>query len=164
MDLMARSERQVAYLPKPVGEHSAELPLGPRGRPVYVTETDKARAEGWLSQGFTSGLKTPDSTVIFVTPEQAERIHRDQVDCMGCLSACNFSNWAQNEEGTNGKRADPRSYCIQKTLQAVSHTDDCENQLMFAGHNAFRFASDPYYKDGFIPTVKQLVERIATGY
>ncbi len=164
MDLMARSERQVAYLPKPVGEHSAEFPVGPRGRPVYVTETDKARAEGWVGAGFTTALKTPDSTLIFVTPEQAERIHKDQVDCMGCLSACNFSNWAQNEEGTTGKKADPRSYCIQKTLQAVSHTDDCENQLMFAGHNAFRFASDPYYKGGFIPTVKQLVERIATGY
>lgn len=164
LDLMARSERQVAYLSKPVGEHSAEFPVGPRGRPVYVTESDKQRAEGWLSQGFTTALKTPDSTLVFVTPQQSERILHDQVDCMGCLSACGFSNWMENEEGTTGKRADPRSFCIQKTLQAVSHTDDCENQLMFAGHNAYRFASDPYYNDGFIPTVKQLVERIATGY
>ena len=42
---------------------------------------------------------------------------------MGCLSACLFSNWAQNEEGTTGKKADPRSYCIQKTLQEISHSD-----------------------------------------
>ncbi|MFD1624920.1 NAD(P)H-dependent flavin oxidoreductase [Azospirillum griseum] len=164
LDLMARSERQIAYLPKPVGEHSAEFPVGPRGRPVYVTDTDKVRAEGWLSQGFTVGLKTPDSTLVFVTPQQSEQILRDQVDCMGCLSACGFSNWMQNEAGTTGKKADPRSFCIQKTLQAVSHTDDCENQLMFAGHNAYRFASDPYYANGFIPTVKQLIERIASGY
>lgn len=34
---------------------------------------------------------------------------------------------------------------------------------MFAGHNAFRFATDPFYANGFIPTVKQLVERIAEG-
>ena len=34
----------------------------------------------------------------------------------------------------------------------------------FAGHNAYRFASDPYYANGFIPTVKQLVERLGTGY
>ena len=34
---------------------------------------------------------------------------------------------------------------------------------MFSGHNAFRFAKDPFYSNGFIPTVKQLVERILTG-
>jgi hypothetical protein len=34
---------------------------------------------------------------------------------------------------------------------------------MFAGHNAFRFKDDPFYASGFIPTVKQLVERIQTG-
>ncbi|HYG89601.1 MAG TPA: nitronate monooxygenase [Azospirillum sp.] len=164
LELMARSDRQVAYMPKPVGEHAAEFPIGPRGRPVYLTETDKQRAQSWVDQGFTTGLKTPDSTIIFVTPEKAEQILKDQIDCMGCLSACLFSNWSQHEEGTTGKKADPRSYCIQKTLQAVSHSDDCENQLMFAGHNAYRFASDPYYKDDFIPTVQQLVERIATGY
>ncbi|MGQ9372128.1 NAD(P)H-dependent flavin oxidoreductase, partial [Azospirillum sp. A39] len=159
LELMARSERQVAFLPKPVGEHAAEFPVGPRGRPVYLTETDRQRAQSWVAQGFTTALKTPDSTLVFVTPEKAEQILQDQIDCMGCLSACRFSNWSQNEEGTTGKKADPRSYCIQKTLQAVSHTDDCENQLMFAGHNAYRFASDPYYAGGFIPTVKQLVER-----
>jgi len=34
---------------------------------------------------------------------------------------------------------------------------------MFAGHAAYRFAEDPFYANGFIPTVKQLVERISTG-
>jgi hypothetical protein len=82
---------------------------------------------------------------------------------MGCLSACQFSNWAQNEQGTTGKKADPRSFCIQKTLQAISHSDDCEHELMFSGHNAFRFGSDPFYAGGFIPTVHELVERLKTG-
>ena len=41
----------------------------------------------------------------------------DQVACMGCLSQCRFSNWSQHEpEYSNGKKADPRSFCIQKTL------------------------------------------------
>ena len=31
---------------------------------------------------------------------------------------------------------------------------------MFAGHNAYRFGQDPWYRDGFVPSVKQLVERI----
>jgi nitronate monooxygenase len=82
---------------------------------------------------------------------------------MGCLSACLFSNWAETESGTTGKLADPRSFCIQKTLQSIAHNGDVEHNLMFAGHNAYRFGSDPFYRDGFIPTVKQLVDRIATG-
>ena len=62
-----------------------------------------------------------------------------------------------------GKKTDPRSFCIQKTLQAIRHSDDVEFQLMFAGHNAYRFASDPFYANGYIPSVKDLVERLQTG-
>jgi len=90
-------------------------------------------------------------------------IRTDQIECMGCLSACLFSNWSQSEQGTTGKPPDPRSFCIQKTLQAISHSDDIDYQLMFAGHNAFRFADDPFYSNGFVPTVRQLVERLQTG-
>ena len=86
---------------------------------------------------------------------------------MGCLSTCRFSNWSQQEpDFNNGKRSDPRSFCIQKALQAVAHTKDAEeleHNLMFSGHNAYRFASDPFYGNNFIPTVKQLVDRILTG-
>lgn len=162
-ELRARSERQIAYTSDPLGEHATPLPTGPRGRPVYVASEDKTRAETWIAEGFTEALKTPDSTLIYVTPEKRNEILTDQIECMGCLSACQFSNWAQNETGTTGRKADPRSYCIQKTLQSISHGGDVESQLMFAGHNAFRFASDPYYRSGFVPTVRQLVERIATG-
>ena len=67
----------------------------------------------------------------------------------------------------SGKRADPRSFCIQKTLQDIAHRGDTqdavENNLMFSGHNAYRFASDPFYSNGFVPTVRQLFERIMTG-
>jgi nitronate monooxygenase len=34
---------------------------------------------------------------------------------------------------------------------------------VFAGHNAYRFAADPFYSNGYIPSVKELVARIATG-
>lgn len=162
-ELRGRSERQVAYSSSPVGEHEWPFAVGARGRLVYLTAADKLRAEEWVAQGYTEAMRTPDSTLIFVTPAKAREILTDQINCMGCLSACRFSNWAQNEAGTTGKKADPRSYCIQKTLQAISHSDDTENQLMFAGHNAYRFASDPFYANGFIPTVKQLVTRIQTG-
>jgi NAD(P)H-dependent flavin oxidoreductase YrpB (nitropropane dioxygenase family) len=163
-ELKERSERQVAYALEPLGEHTVDFQVGAVGKPVYLTSGDAERVQGWLTQGFTKPIRTPDSTLIFVTPERAQRILADQISCMGCLSACQFSNWSQNEAGTTGRKPDPRSFCIQKTLQNISHDGDVENQLMFAGHNAYRFALDPWYKDGFVPTVKQLVERIATGY
>jgi len=28
---------------------------------------------------------------------------------------------------------------------------------MFAGHGAYQFKRDPFYSNGFVPTVKQLV-------
>jgi hypothetical protein len=162
-ELKARSEHQVAYSQNKVGEHEWPFPVGARGRLVYLTAADKLRAQGWVDQGFTDALRTPDSTLIFVRPEKANEILTDQINCMGCLSQCQFSNWSQNEQGTTGRKADPRSFCIQKTLQEISHSDKIDDQLMFAGHNAYRFRDDPFYSNGFIPTVKQLVERLVTG-
>jgi len=162
-ELVQRSERQIAYSAERVGEHVEELPTGARRRIVWVTPHDKALAEGWIANGFSEALRTPDSTLVFVDAERAEEIRRDQRDCMGCLSQCGFSNWAQNEAGTTGKKADPRSFCIQRTLQNVAHNGEVENELMFAGHYAYRFGQDPYYANGFIPTVRQLIERIVTG-
>src|SRR5579859_1913992 len=162
-ELQQRSRHQVAYTVEPVGEHVAQFSVGARGRLVYLTEPDKKAAEGWVREGFTEALRTPDSTLVFVMPEKALEIRTDQIGCMGCLSACQFSNWAQNEQGSTGKKADPRSFCIQKTLQAIRHSGDVDFQLMFAGHNAYRFAGDPFYANGYVPTVRELVERLQTG-
>ena len=166
-ELRDRNDRQAAYSPEPIGEHVAEYGVGPRKRPVYLTPADLEQVRGWEAQGFTEAMRTPDSSLIFVTPAKAREITADQIGCMGCLSQCRFSNWAQHEaEHTTGKRPDPRSFCIQKTLQDIAHDDTpetVEHNLMFSGHNGFRFARDPFYSNGFIPTVKQLVERILTG-
>jgi NAD(P)H-dependent flavin oxidoreductase YrpB (nitropropane dioxygenase family) len=162
-ELQQRSERQVAYSIDPVGEHVAPFRVGARNRVVYLTPHDRESAEKWVATGFTEALRTPDATLIFVTPRKALEIRTDQIGCMGCLSACQFSNWAQSETGSTGKKADPRSFCIQKTLQAIRHSDDVEEQLMFAGQNAYRFASDPFYANGYVPTVRELVERLQTG-
>ena len=163
-NLRMRSERQVVYNTHKVGEHDWAFPVGARGRLVYLTAADKLRAEEWVRQGYKEAMRTPDGTLIFVTAEEENEILTDQINCMGCLSACGFSNWSQGETSTTGKKADPRSFCIQKTLQEISHSDRTEDQLMFAGHNAYRFKDDPFYAGGFVPTVKQLVDRIATGY
>ncbi|MBN9565158.1 MAG: nitronate monooxygenase [Alphaproteobacteria bacterium] len=162
-ELDQRNQRQVAFTVTPIGEHDVQFLVGPRGRPVYLTRIDKERAEQWVNQGFSEALRTPDSTLIFVDSNKANEILTDQINCMGCLSQCRFSNWAQNELGTTGKKADPRSFCIQKTLQEISHGGNVEQHLMFAGHGAYRFAEDPFYQNGFIPTVGQLIDRLMTG-
>lgn len=162
-NLKGRSERQVAYTTTPMSDHDQPFPIGPRQRLVYLTSQCIGQAQKWVGEGFKEALRTPDSTLVFVTPEEAIQIHEDQVNCMGCLSACLFSNWSQAPEGTTGRKADPRSFCIQKTLQTISHSNDVENQLMFSGHNGYRFSLDPFYNNGFIPTVRQLLDRIQTG-
>ncbi len=162
-DLKERNARQVAYSISPVGDHTEGFPVGARGRLVYLTAHDKEMAESWGKMGYTEAMRTPDTTLIFVTPPKSQEILTDQIECMGCLSACLFSNWSQNEEGTTSRKADPRSFCIQKTLQAISHSEEVDHQLMFAGHSAYRFSQDPFYANGYIPTVKELVEKIQTG-
>lgn len=162
-ELKGRSDRQIVFVEEAEGDLHHEFKIGARGRQIFVTASDKALAEKWVSEGYTDGLRTPDSTVIFVSAEKSKEIQKDQSDCMGCLSQCQFSNWAQNEAATTGRRPDPRSYCIQKTLQDIVHGDPVDDQLMFAGHNAFKFKDDPFYSNGFIPTVKELIDRLHTG-
>lgn len=162
-ELEQRSEHQVSYVTVPCETYSASYAIGNRGRKVYIKPEDFQRVQEWESQGFTDPLKTPDSTLVFVTPKKAQEIRKDQIDCMGCLSACRFSNWSQDEPFNTGKKADPRSFCIQKSLQDIAHGGSIENNLMFAGHNVYKFGEDPFYGNGFIPTVKELVDRIQTG-
>ena len=164
-ELKGREIRQVEYRSKAIDDFTSSIPFGQRGRVVYIKPDDKIKVDAWNSDGFVEGMKTPDETLMFVDKSKAQQIITDQINCMGCLSQCRFSNWSDKEEMhyTNGHKADPRSFCIQKTLQDVRHGIDIENQLMFAGHSAYRFATDPFYNDGFIPTIQQLVDRIMAG-
>ncbi|SFG25002.1 NAD(P)H-dependent flavin oxidoreductase YrpB, nitropropane dioxygenase family [Novosphingobium sp. CF614] len=162
-NLEARSERQIPYSKVEAGEHTVRLDVGIKGKNFWVTPKDLERARSWSGQGFTDGLRTPDDTIIFVSPEERDLIRQDQADCMGCLSHCGFSSWKDHDDYTTGRLADPRSFCIQKTLQDIAHGGSVENNLMFAGHAAFQFKQDPFYSNGFTPTVKELVDRILTG-
>ena len=155
--LEARSERQVPYSKVEAGEHTVQL------KNFWVAPADLARAREWFGAGYTTALRTPDDTVIFVNPQERDEIRKDQADCMGCLSHCGFSSWKDHDDYTTGRLADPRSFCIQKTLQDIAHGGDVNQNLMFAGHAAYRFKQDPFYSNNFTPTVKQLVDRILTG-
>lgn len=164
-ELKGREVRQVEYRAKAIDNFTTEIPFGQRGRVVYIKPEDKIKVDEWIKAGHTEGMKTPDETLMFVDKSKSQQIVTDQINCMGCLSQCRFSNWSDKEElnFTTGQKADPRSFCIQKTLQDVRFGIDMDNQLMFAGHSAYRFATDPYYNNGFVPTIGQLVERIMTG-
>ena len=158
-----RSHRQIAFSTAATGDHQFLLDVGVGRKRYYVTRDDLLSAREWFGAGFTEALKTPDNTLVFVGAAEKADIRKDQTDCMGCLSQCGFSSWADNETNSTGRLADPRSFCIQKTLQDIAHGGDTEANLMFGGHSAFRFAKDPFYSNGFVPTVQQLVDRILTG-
>lgn len=88
-------------------------------------------------------------------------MQKDRAECVGCLSQCQFSTWSK-ANGTTGKLPDPRSYCIHKTLYEVGHNGSIKDNLLFAGHQVYRFATDPLYRNG-VPTVRELIEKIKSG-
>lgn len=162
-ELEDRTHHQISYSMTQNHEHSYPFEIGKRKRIVYIQKNDFEKANQWILDGLESVMRTPDQTLIFVTSKKEKEILTDQINCMGCLSACLFSNWSQNEKGTTGLKADPRSFCIQKSLQDIAHNGDVNHNLMFAGHQAYRFAQDPFYSNGFIPSVKELIDRILSG-
>ena len=168
VNLVERSDRQVEISDEADDARglTSFFTFGRGGRGVYVSAHDMDRIDGWKEAGFIQPMRTPESTLIFVTPGEARQIRRDQADCMGCLSHCKFSNWKDHDDYNTGRPTDPRSFCIQKTLQDVAHGrgEPLNNQLAFSGHNAYRFGSDPFYANGFVPTVNELVNRILTGH
>lgn len=156
-NLLARQERQT-----PIVENS-ELKVKVFGREVCLDSDCTEKVNQWIANGFTTAMLTPENTVVFVRPEESTAILKDQRECCGCLSACRFSSWCQTK-GTTGKMPDPRSFCIQKTLQSAAHGGNLDESLIFTGHSAYRFAEDPFYENNFIPTTQQLIDRILTGF
>jgi len=164
-EIIERSQRQVAYKTVFEGEYTEPASVGFGGQTVYVKPEDKSKAAVWIREGFDVGLTTPDSTLIYVTKEKARGIQKDQSECSGCLAACRFSSWLDSKvhRFVTGVSPDPRSYCILKTLQRVIQGIDIEHNLMFAGAIAYRFADDPLYSNGHIPTVQELVSSLLRG-
>lgn len=159
--LQARSARQIPFGASECAETPVRL-VADRKK-YWVSAESEALAQGWIAEGFASALKTPDDTLVFVDAAEKEMIHTDQTACMGCLSHCGFSSWKDHDDNSTGRLADPRSFCIQKTLQDIAHGGNIDDNLMFAGHSAYRFKQDPFYSNNFTPTVEELIQRILTG-
>lgn len=161
--LIQRSQRQILYSRSINDKYSIPL-SNKRGNYIYISKNDTENVAKWQSAGFNIFLKTPDHTIVFVTQSEAMKIREDQKSCKGCLSHCIFSNWSDHLPGnTTGSHPDPRSFCIQNTLQDVIHNGDVENNLLFSGKSGYRFSQDPLYKNKHIPTIKELIDKISIG-
>ena len=158
--LIARKDGEIAYSESQNEEFSAPLKISDR-KTYYIKPADVDKAQKQIVAGLTEIKETPDNTVVFMTPDDWKQMKLDRAHCVGCLSQCQFSTWSQ-AHGTTGKLPDPRSYCIHKTLYDVSHNGSIKDNLLFAGHQVYRFATDPLYRKG-IPTVKELLDTIKLG-
>ncbi len=159
-NLMRRKDGEVAFSHEQTEEFNHPLEIR-AGKTVYIKGSDAAKAEKQLSAGYTEIQETPDDTVVFMTPQEVKQMKADRAACVGCLSQCQFSTWSK-AKGTTGRLPDPRSYCIHKTLYDVGHGGSIKDNLLFAGHQVYRFATDPLYRNG-IPSVKELIEKIKSG-
>ncbi|WMJ73650.1 nitronate monooxygenase [Cytophagaceae bacterium ABcell3] len=164
-ELQERASRQIEY--KEQAEEGFVVPFFySKHKPqVYIRDKDYLKTQSWEASGYNKKLITPDETLLFVTQEKASEIQKDQTNCKGCLAACKFSSWSANPETnySTGRRADPRSFCIFKTLENLICGHDIEQELLFSGHNSYNFAHDPLYKDGNVPTVKELIDTFISG-
>ena len=160
-DLLDLNDRQVPVRRKSEEDFTEPIALGPRQKTFFFSKEDAKKVQKWIADGYTVGLNTPSKTMVFATPQQTEKIAKDQADCAGCLSRCRFSSWAEREEShTTNLLPDPRSFCIQKTLNEATMDHDPQTVLLFSGSQAYRFASDPLFADNHEPTIAQLVETI----
>ncbi|MDD3669241.1 MAG: nitronate monooxygenase [Alphaproteobacteria bacterium] len=158
--LINRSQTEMPYREAADATFTAPFPMG--GQTLYLSDADFKRAQDYIAQGFGIPARTPDASLVFLSPEDEKDIRQSRADCIGCLSQCRFSGWSQST-GSTGRLPDPRSFCIARTLGSIAHGGSVDDNLMFAGHAAYRFATDPMYRDDFVPSVRQLIAALLEG-
>ncbi|MDO4162455.1 MAG: nitronate monooxygenase [Pseudomonadota bacterium] len=160
-DLIRRKEAEIPYSSEPTAELNRTLALS-AVKTVYVSTQAQTHIEKQQQAGYTVIKETPDSTLVFLTPQEWQEMQQQRARCVGCLSQCQFSGWSR-ANGSTGRTLDPRTYCIHHTLMEIGHGGDVQDNLAFAGHNVYRFGTDPLYADGHIPTVHELINAITAG-
>lgn len=159
--LMERKDGEVFFVENKDGEYDTPFDITP-SKTVYVKSADMAKINNQINKGYTVCQETPDSSFVFLSPEEWSVMKQDRANCLGCLSQCQFSSWS-GVNGTTGKICDPRTYCIHKTLFDIAHNGKTDDNLLFAGHQVYRFGTDPMYANGHIPTTHELIEAIKRG-
>jgi NAD(P)H-dependent flavin oxidoreductase YrpB (nitropropane dioxygenase family) len=160
MDLYQRSDQAFEY--KKEKEENFTYEINYNGKNYYINPQLADKYEKLMHNENNVISFLPAEEFLIIDKDKLKSLQKDQADCVGCLSNCVFSGWSSNGDD---KKGDIRSYCIYKTLSNIAHSSDIENNLLFAGKNAYRFKEDPFYKNGTnIPTIKELIEQIKTGY
>ena len=159
--LMERKEGEIKFVREQTEEFDTEIAISPV-KAVYIKREDLVKANNQIAKGYSVIQETPDETIVFLTPDEWTSMKEDRVKCLGCLSQCQFSSWS-GANGTTGKLPDPRTYCIHKTLVDIGHGGSVDDNLLFAGHQVYRFRTDPLYANGYVPTTKELIEAIKAG-
>lgn len=160
-NLMRRKAAEITYSLQSTTELNTPLAIS-EVKTVYVAADSLKHIKEQQQAGYTVIKETPDSTLVFLTPGEWQEMQQQRARCVGCLSQCQFSSWSR-ANGTTGKIPDPRTYCIHHTLMEIGHGGDVQNNLAFAGHNVYRFGSDPLYAGGHIPSVHELFTNILAG-
>lgn len=115
-ELKERLATEIAFSETKEGAFTHPVELS-KNKTIYIAASDKKKAERQVKQGLSVILRTPDHSIVFVTPETSEEIKKARSLCLGCLSQCRFSSWSQSGKGNNtGKWPDPRSFCIHEKL------------------------------------------------
>ncbi len=164
--LIDRDSRQVDFSFEKNNEFDHKVQDAKINKSFYVRNSDLVSINKWRSNGFSRIVQTPSDTILFVSDIELAEIKEDIKNCCGCLSQCKFSTWSQyevNNNYTTGRLPDYRCFCIQKALQAAKSGTNPKQELHFAGSMAYRFSTDPMYKNGFIPTIRELVEALIDG-
>ena len=159
--LIRRSEEQVSFSKKKTEEFDYELTSG--NKTYFIKTEDFEKAKKQINAGYSIVKTTPENTIVFLTEEEAKEIKDDMKNCVGCISACQYSAWTQYE-GITMKSPDPRSFCIHKTLYDLGHGGELDKNLLFAGHQVYNFAEDDLFKNGNIPSIKELFYKIKSGF
>ena len=160
-NLMRRKKAEINYSDSKTDEMTLLLPISPH-KAVYINPADKTKVEEQRKLGYSMIKETPDSTLVFLTPNEWIEMQKQRAECVGCLSQCQFSGWS-SAKGSTGKLPDPRTYCIHNTLMNIGHGGDIQENLAFAGHNVYRFSQDPLYAHNHIPSVHELFKAILSG-
>jgi NAD(P)H-dependent flavin oxidoreductase YrpB (nitropropane dioxygenase family) len=159
--LINRKEGEVSFKEEKTEDFNTPVEIT-KNKQVFIKSEDISKINEQKEKGFNVLKITPDDTIVCMNEEDWKKIQTDRKECVGCISRCQFSGWEQNT-GNTGKLPDPRSFCIHKTLYDIGHGGKISDALLFAGHQVYNFAKDPLYRNGIVPSVKELIAKIKSG-
>ena len=161
---MERNERQVAYTPRAGRRAYAAAayrrPRSRRLRHAGRSERGPRLDRGRLHRGDAHARLDADLRHAGEVGARSGPISRP---AWAASAPAGSPTGRRTRTGTTGKPADPRSYCIQKTLQAIAHGGDVDRQPDVRRPQRLSLRQDPFYATASCRRVRQLVDRILTG-